>query len=80
MDKPQSLLSPTVTSDDVPRRFSDFETLGEALDYAARGQRGLNFHDPRGNLARAYTYAEMRTDALAMAQRMVAYEIGRAHV
>ncbi len=73
MDKPQSLLSPTVTSDDVPRRFSDFETLGEALDYAAQGLRGLNFHDPRGNLARAYPYGEMRTDALAMAQRMVAY-------
>ncbi len=73
MDKPQSHLLPTVTSDDVPRRFSDFETLGEALDYAALGQRGLNFHDPRGNLARAYTYTEMQTDALAMAQRMVAY-------
>jgi fatty-acyl-CoA synthase len=73
MDRPLPLLSPTVTSDDVPRRFSDFETLGEALDYAAQGQRGLNFHDPRGNLARAYPYSEMRTDALAMAQRMVAY-------
>jgi fatty-acyl-CoA synthase len=73
IDRPQALLSPTVTSDDVPRRFSDFETLGEALDYAARGERGLNFHDPRGNLTRAYRYAEMQRDALAMAQRMLAY-------
>jgi fatty-acyl-CoA synthase len=73
IDRPQAHLSPTVTSDDVPRRFSDFETLGESLDYAAQGQRGLNFHDPRGNLSRAYPYAEMRLDALAMAQRMVAY-------
>ena len=73
MGGPQSLPPPTPTSDDVPRRFSDFETLGEALDYAARGERGLNFHDPRGNLARAYQYSEMRVDALAMAQRMVSH-------
>jgi fatty-acyl-CoA synthase len=73
IDRPQAPLSPTATSDDLPRRFSDFETLGEALDYAACGARGLNFHDPRGNLARAYSYAEMRDDARSMARRMIAY-------
>ena len=46
-------LAPTPTDDTLPRRFADFDTLGEALDYAARGVRGLNFHDPRGTLARA---------------------------
>ena len=54
------------------RRYSDFETLGEALDYAALGTRGLNFHDPRGALARAYPYSELRDDALAMAHRLIA--------
>ena len=77
IDRPPALLSPTVTSDDVPRRFSDFETLGAALDYAARGARGLNFHDPRGTLVRAYPYAEMRDDALAMARRMIAHGLKR---
>ncbi|WP_033921533.1 fatty acyl-AMP ligase [Sphingomonas sp. 37zxx] len=62
----------TPSSDGLPRRFSDFETLGEALDYAARGERGLNFHDARGNLARAYPYAELRCDALDQAARLVA--------
>ena len=71
IDRPQAHSGPTVTSDDLARRFSDFETLGDALDYAALGARGLNFHDPRGHLARAYPYAEMRLDALAMAQRLV---------
>ena len=71
IDRPQAGSGPTVTSDDLTRRFSDFETLGDALDYAALGARGLNFHDPRGNLARAYPYTEMRLDALAMAQRLV---------
>jgi len=65
-------MKPTPNLCALPRRFSDFATFGEALDYAARGVRGLNFHDPRGNLTRAYTYAELREDALAMARRLIA--------
>ena len=44
---------PTPTTDRLARRFSDFDTLGDALDYAAEGERGLNFHDARGTLTRA---------------------------
>lgn len=65
-------MQPTPTEDRLERRFADFATLGEALDYAAKGVRGLNFHDPRGNLARAYPFSEMRQDALACAHRLVA--------
>lgn len=63
---------PTATYCDLPRRFADFETLGEALDYAAAGKRGLNFHDARGTLTRPYSFAEMRTDALDSALRLMA--------
>jgi fatty-acyl-CoA synthase len=66
------ILVPTPTHDDLPRRFADFATLGEALDYAARGKRGLNFHDARGQLARAYPFRELREDALAAAYRLIA--------
>lgn len=62
----------TPTEDSQPRRFADFATLGEALDYAAEGQRGLNFHDARGNLARAYPFSELRRDALDQAYRLIA--------
>lgn len=62
----------TSTLDQEPRRIADFATLGEALDYAARGRRGMNFHDARGQLKRAYPYAELREDALANAQRFIA--------
>jgi fatty-acyl-CoA synthase len=62
----------TITEDSLPRRFSDFATLGEALDYAAQGKRGLNFHDPRGQLARAYPYSELQQDGIAMAKRLIA--------
>ena len=64
--------TPTPTLDALPRRYADFATLGEALDYAASGVRGLNFHDARGTLARAYPFAELRTDAIAMAHRLIA--------
>lgn len=63
---------PTATFDDLPRRFADFDTLNEALDYAAAGKRGLNFHDPRGSLSRPYPYAELRSDAIDTALRLVA--------
>ena len=65
----------TPTQDSLPRRFSDFATLGEALDYAATGKRGLNFHDMRGALARPYPYSEMRDDALNMAYRLISHGI-----
>ncbi|MEE9435003.1 MAG: fatty acyl-AMP ligase [Sphingorhabdus sp.] len=65
----------TPTVDTLSRRFSDFETLGEALDYAAKGKRGLNFHDMRGNLAQVYPFAEMRGDALDMAYRLISHGV-----
>ena len=66
------VIEKTPTSDELPRRFADFETLGEALDYAALGRRGVNFHDPRGTLVRAYRFAELREDALVHARRFIA--------
>jgi len=63
---------PTPTDDGTTRRFADFATLGEALDYAAAGRRGLNFHDARGRLERAYPYAQLRRDAIDCARRLIA--------
>ncbi|MBP8230828.1 MAG: fatty acyl-AMP ligase [Rhizorhabdus sp.] len=65
-------LVPTPTVDALPRRFADFETLGAALDYAATGVRGLNFHDARGTLTTPYPFAQLRVDALANARRLIA--------
>ena len=65
-------LNATPSACTLARRFSDFETLGEALDFAATGARGLNFHDARGTLTRAYPYTELRADALEQAYRLIA--------
>lgn len=65
-------LNATPSACTLARRFSDFETLGAALDFAATGARGLNFHDARGTLTRAYPYSELRADALEQAYRLIA--------
>ena len=68
----ESILVPTPNEDSHPRRFADFATFAEALDYAALGKRGLNFHDPRGTLIRPYPFSELREDALETAYRLIA--------
>ncbi len=68
-------LTPTPTADDLPRRFADFETVGEALDYAAQGQRGFNFHDARASLVRVYPFTELRDDAIAAARRLIGFGV-----
>jgi fatty-acyl-CoA synthase len=65
----------TPTVDKQTRRLADFGTIGEALDYAAEGRRGLNFHDARGTLMRAYPFSELREDALRDARRFVSLGI-----
>jgi fatty-acyl-CoA synthase len=65
-------LTPTPNDCSLPRRRADFATLNEAIDYAALSAKGLNFHDARGNLERAYPYSEMRDDALLWAYRLIA--------
>ncbi|AUW60158.1 acyl-CoA synthetase [Sphingobium sp. SCG-1] len=71
----QTQMISTPTQDSLPRRLSDFATLGEALDYAAQGLRGLNFHDPRGNLAKVYPYSDLRRDAMDCAYRLMAHGV-----
>ena len=65
-------LVPTPNDCPLPRRRADFATFTEAVDYAAKSEKGLNFHDARGQLERVYPYAELRADALAMAWRLAA--------
>ena len=70
-------LTPTPNDCDLPRIRAQFATFNEAIDYAARSLKGLNFHDMRGELAIVYPYRQMREDALVMARRLVAAGIGK---
>jgi fatty-acyl-CoA synthase len=62
---------PIPTLSGLPLRRGDFETLPEALDYAAGGVSGLAFHSIRGGHVASLTYRELRQDALALASRLL---------
>ncbi len=72
-----AVLTPTPNDCELPRIRAQFATFNDAIDYAARSRKGLNFHDMRGELACVYPYSQMREDAQAMARRLVAAGIGR---
>ncbi len=59
------------TSPGLATRRSDFETICEALDYAAQGETGLNFFSAKGELDRVLTYRELRARARDFAQGLV---------
>ena len=65
-------LSPTPTDNAIEKRFGDFATLTDALDYAAGGVGGMNFYTARGELADLITWRQMREDAVAVAGRLLA--------
>ncbi|MBX6741877.1 MAG: fatty acyl-AMP ligase [Acetobacteraceae bacterium] len=62
---------PLPTRNTRPRRLGNFATLAAALDYAADGVTGLNFHDGRGDLTKALSYRQLRQDALTLARRLL---------
>lgn len=58
-------------------RSADFETLAEALDYAALGTTGMFFYDRRGNESCALAYSELREKALEVANKLVGLDLAR---
>jgi fatty-acyl-CoA synthase len=63
-------VKPTPTEHGLKRRYADFSTLAEALDYAARGETGCNFYTGRGKLFAVLSYAELREQAQDIAYRL----------
>ena len=68
---------PTPTGGALPRRFGDFGTLADALDYAADGETGLNFYNGKGELAVALPYRALRLQALSLARRLLRAGLAR---
>ena len=64
--------NPTPTIDTgVERRFAEFSTLTEALDYAARTTKGINFYSRRGELEIALPFRDLRDEAQETALKLV---------
>jgi len=68
---------PTPTNNSLPLKTSGYRSLAEALDYAAQGTTGCNFHNGRGELTCTLTYAKLRERALAIAARLHALKLPR---
>ncbi len=68
--------APTPLLSGIPFVPGRFPTIVAALDYAATGATGLNFHDARANLVQALPYRELRARARADAQRLLARGVG----
>ena len=70
-------LIPTPNDCALPRIRADFATFNDAIDYAARSAKGMNFHDMRGELECVYPYVQMRAEAQDMAYRLAAAGIAK---
>ncbi len=55
----------------LPLRNASFNTLTEALEYAAQGDTGYNFYDGRGDLSSVLSYKELRVEAKLLAGKLL---------
>lgn len=62
---------PTPTESGLKRRFGDFTSLAEALDYAAQGQSGINFYSAKGVLLEALSYNLLQKQAKETAKKLL---------
>ncbi len=65
------------TDSTLTRRMADFDTLVEALDYAAQGSLGFTYYSARGDLVSTLTYAELRERALKLAKKYMGLGLKR---
>ncbi|KCZ87947.1 fatty acyl-AMP ligase [Hyphomonas johnsonii] len=65
-------MKPTATTAGIELRAGTFETICDALDYAAEGNSGVNFYHSDGRLMNSLTYGELRNNALGMAGQLAA--------
>jgi len=68
---------PTPTNNSLPLKTSGYRSLAEALDYAAKGTTGCNFHNGRGELTAVMTYSELRERARDIAARLASLDLPR---
>ena len=64
------MMEPTISTSGLVHQAGTFQTLTEALDYAATGQTGVNFYGSDGELHEPLTYAEIRSKALSLAGKL----------
>lgn len=67
----EEALQPVPTGSGQQRRYGDFATFPEALDYAAQGDAGFNIYSGRGVLLEALPYRKLREQAIETGLRLL---------
>lgn len=63
-------MKPTPTcNQSLPHRYAGFSNVCQALDYAAKGETGVNFYNVEGELTESLSYAALRELATTLAAR-----------
>jgi fatty-acyl-CoA synthase len=70
-------LKMTPTENSIALRQGDFQTLADALDYAAEGTTGINFYSGKGALEASLSYARLRDGARSLAGKLLGLGIER---
>ena len=70
-DEQTMAIEPTPTNNSQTQRLADFDTLTEALEFAASGTTGYNFYDAKGNLRSVLSYRVLREKARVSARRLL---------
>lgn len=70
-------LQMTPTENTIALRLGNFNSLVEALDYAAEGETGINFYSGRGALAAALPYTLLRSMARSLARKLLGLGLAR---
>jgi fatty-acyl-CoA synthase len=70
-------LKMTPTENSIALRQGDFQTLAEALDYAAEGTTGINFYSGKGALEASLSYARLRDGARSLAGKLLGLGLER---
>ena len=61
----------TPTQSGIPLRLGNFNTLTDALDYAATGQSGISIYASNARLSESLPYSQLRAQAIQMAKHLV---------
>lgn len=77
--QPSSKLSmaATPTINTLAQRLVEFDTLIDALEYAADGATGYNFYDAKGELRSVLSYNTLKHNALSAARRLSGLGLAR---
>ncbi|MFU8813710.1 MAG: fatty acyl-AMP ligase [Pseudomonadales bacterium] len=70
-------MSCTGINQSLEYRSSGFGNLVEALEYAARGETGINFYDGRGELQYVLGYRQLRDQAQTLGRKLLGLGVAR---